>query len=58
MLVDRHTLKDVLAALARICSEKACHLEDAWQDRQTARVWEKACRKVDVLASSIHELGV
>ena len=49
-IVDSSSLADVLFALARMCNEKAEHLESNWQDAITARVWDRAARKIDRLA--------
>jgi hypothetical protein len=57
-LIDRYTLKNVLAAAARVAGEKACHVAANWQDTQTAKVWEKACHAVDVTAERVKLLGV
>lgn len=50
-LVDENSLADVLLALARMCNEKAEHLESNWQDEITARVWDRAARKLDRLSA-------
>lgn len=52
-IIDSHTLSDVLAALGNICDEKANHITENWQDRQTARPWIKAGSKLKELASDL-----
>ena len=42
MLVDRHTVGDVLLALELICAQKAEHLRHHWQDSITAKAWDRA----------------
>lgn len=41
-LIDATSLLDVLTALECICGEKAEHIRTNWQDRITARHWDKA----------------
>lgn len=38
--VDAHGLSMILDALALVCSEKADHVRENWQDEATAKVWE------------------
>jgi hypothetical protein len=42
-MVDKFGLATVLNGLACICSGKADHLDENWQDKRLARAWEKAC---------------
>jgi hypothetical protein len=51
--VDQYGLDDVLESLARICYEKANHLESDWQDRITARVWRKAAKRLELVNTRI-----
>ena len=46
-LVDSTSLVDVLLALARMCNEKAEHLQCNWQDADGAKVWDRAARAID-----------
>ena len=46
-LIDRHGLFPVLEAIAEICYLKADHLTTNWQDRVSARLWEKAGKWVE-----------
>lgn len=57
-LVDRFTLAEVLAGLARVSAEKACHLESNWQDSRSAKIWERACHKLDVMSGSLSNYGI
>jgi hypothetical protein len=45
-LVDHASLSDVIAALALVCHEKAEHLLCNWQDKITAKVWDRAGTKI------------
>jgi hypothetical protein len=49
LMVDKHSLGGVLQMLAEICNEKASHLESNWQDRETAKVWQRDAAKIDKL---------
>lgn len=48
-LVDASDLSTVILSLARMCNEKAEHLRCNWQDEITAKVWDRAARKLDKL---------
>lgn len=50
-LVDKCGLADVIEGLAVVCHEKAAHISETWQDRDTARPWTEAGRKLDKLAA-------
>jgi hypothetical protein len=52
-IVDQSSIQNVINMLARICHEKAEHVETNWQDAQLARVWRK---NADVLASAAEKL--
>lgn len=41
-LIDSNGLASVVEALAEICYGKAAHLEENWQDKATAKDWERA----------------
>lgn len=43
-MVDKHTLADVLIALAEICIEKGEHLSYNWADAVAASNWVQAGR--------------
>jgi hypothetical protein len=45
-LVDAYGLPSVLDSLAEVCSLKASHLAENWQDTATAKLWDRACRKI------------
>jgi hypothetical protein len=46
-LIDRSSLATVLEALSQVCGEKADHLRSNWQDRTTAKSWDKAGHAID-----------
>jgi hypothetical protein len=39
--IEKLGLKAVLESIGEVCSEKAEHIESAWQDRALAAVWTK-----------------
>lgn len=39
--VDKVGLSNVVYALAHICREKASHLETTWQDKLTAKAYQR-----------------
>jgi hypothetical protein len=49
-LIDASSLLDVLTALECVCGEKAEHIRHNWQDKTTARPWDKASRAFGKLA--------
>lgn len=49
-LVDSHNLASVLQTLAYVCSDKADHLQENWQDTCAARHWQAASSDLDRLA--------
>ena len=42
LLVDGHSVRDVLIALRETCDAKADHLRTNWQDSHAAKCWDKA----------------
>jgi hypothetical protein len=57
-LIDGSSLLDVLTGLSLICSEKADHIRDNWQDTTTARTWRKASNEIEVTVRRIDRLGI
>lgn len=45
-LVDQHTLRTVVECLESICYEKAGHIEENWQDQNTAAPWMDAAQRL------------
>lgn len=52
-MVDDTSLSTVLYALAKVCSDKASHLESNWQDKVAARAWDREAKRMDVLATKV-----
>jgi hypothetical protein len=42
-MVDKFGLQNVINGLSCICSGKADHIEENWQDKRLAKAWERAC---------------
>lgn len=40
-LADANTVSGIVSLLAEVCSAKADHIREAWQDEQTAEIWDK-----------------
>jgi len=53
-LMDASSLSDMLLAIARVCNEKAEHLRCNWQDEISARVWDKAAKRIDEVSANPH----
>lgn len=41
-LIDQHGLSYVATLLAEVCSAKADHIEENWQDAPLAQLWNEA----------------
>jgi hypothetical protein len=41
-LIDGGTVYDVIEAVQTVCSLKAEHIRENWQDEKNAKVWDKA----------------
>ncbi len=52
-MVDAVGPRNVAYAVARICALKAEHLESNWQDRETAKVWERCQAAWDKMATKL-----
>jgi hypothetical protein len=50
-LIDRAGVSALLDAISDICYGKAGHLEENWQDANSAKVWERAGKAIDKAAS-------
>jgi hypothetical protein len=57
-MVDRLSVHEVIDALETVCYLKAQHLEEAWQDRYTARVWERGGKLLGKLALAVKKIGL
>ncbi len=48
--IDKHGLLHVLIGLELVCAEKAEHIRANWQDKITAKPWDKASNEIGGLA--------
>ena len=55
-LADHTSLAFVLDTLADMCNAKAEHLEENWQDYESAKLWEKHARMLSSQARKAREL--
>lgn len=46
-LVDKYNIDVILSKLAEVCHEKAEHIRTNWQDKQTAKEWERLGKKLE-----------
>ncbi len=46
-MVDKEGLMIVLSALAEVCELKAAHLTDNWQDKESAKQWDKTRKALE-----------
>lgn len=58
MVLDKHSLADVLDALEIIANEKANHLTDNWQDEPLAKIWIKAAGWISQAGSRLRAEGL
>lgn len=49
-IIDSSSLERLLELVADVCHEKAEHLRSNWQDRNTAKSWERDAAKLLKLA--------
>jgi|TARA_R110000824_G_scaffold11785_6_gene51750 hypothetical protein len=47
LLVDRHSVTEVIAALVEVCQAKADHINTNWQDTLSAAHWNHLAGKLD-----------
>jgi hypothetical protein len=40
-LIDRHSIQELVAALAKVCDHKANHAMSNWQDKHLAKLWQR-----------------
>ena len=55
-LVDAYGLPGVLDGLAEVCSLKARNLAENWQDTATAKLWDRACSKLEALQVPLEQV--
>jgi hypothetical protein len=56
-IIDRQGLTVVLGMIANICTLKAAHIAEAWQDHRLAKKWQSASRRLDTAANWAGEMG-
>lgn len=52
-LIDSNSLSIVIEALSLVCYEKESHINENWQDKQTANTWKHAGNKLAAIADKI-----
>ncbi len=52
-MVDSTSLAHVTETLGLIAAEKAEHIRSTWQDMTTARVWQNAGNRLDVVSARL-----
>lgn len=52
-MIDKVGTRNVAYAMARLCQLKAEHLESNWQDRETARIWDKCANAWGAFANKV-----
>lgn len=52
-MIDSEGVSGILEEIADICFEKAEHIRENWQDRVTAKSWEKDANAVMRLAQKV-----
>ncbi len=53
-LIDKHGLLHVLTGMEIVCSEKAEHARQNWQDEKTAKQWDDDAEKIYAILNKIH----
>lgn len=53
-LIDSQGLSHVLHEIERVCSEKADHIAENWQDNSLSQEWQEASTKIGLMADSIN----
>lgn len=56
ILIDRHGLHDIIAAMVTIALAKAGHVLETWDDPRLAKEWEKAARTLDTVITKLPDL--
>jgi len=46
-MIDANGMFKVLAALYSVCTNKAAHLADNWEDDETSRAWQNGANTLD-----------
>lgn len=57
-LIDAHGLANLLGCIHSVVEEKAQHIQENWQDRQLASLWQNAAKVVDTAAAKVERIGL
>jgi hypothetical protein len=52
-MVDCHSVRGLLDAMSEVCVDKATHIQEAWQDDETAKTWDAVAGKLHSLATKM-----
>jgi hypothetical protein len=52
-MIDAMGVDQLLHTIAQVCSDKADHIRDNWQDNALAHVWEKKAAQITNLANKV-----
>ena len=55
-LIDHYGLDCVLHEISSICGAKAEHLAHAWQDVNSAKLWDRAASQINRAIAKVGEL--
>jgi len=53
LMVDRYSVAELVAALAKVCREKAEHIRVNWQDDDTARPWDRNAARLEAVVPKL-----
>jgi hypothetical protein len=56
--IDSKGLSGVIEMLSQICSFKASHVEENWQDKGLSKEWEKASEIIDSIVPKLERLKI
>lgn len=57
-MIDSHGLGNVLYALATVLEAKADHVLENWQDKATAKAWERMSGRAATFGEAAEKAGV
>jgi hypothetical protein len=52
-LIDAGNVKSILSRMSTVCSDKADHVRETWQDNKLARAWRTASNKIETCANAL-----
>lgn len=55
-MIDKHGLLHIITGLELVCGDKAEHLRVNWQDKVTARAWDRVANRLRVAAEGAADL--